>query len=303
MLSLTLFGHFRATLDNEPLSFPTQSVSALVAYLILEQRTPQPRAHVATLLWPDSTEAQGRRNLRQTLLRLRQTVQQHALRALQASKEARQDCLRFVVIGGGATGVELAGVVHEVVKQVDPGLLGDLSIKLVHSRDRVLSGIPAEVSQAVSQALEGKGIELVLGQRVTGVEPGQVQLSSGAVLPATEILWGAGVEAPGLLRDLGSTDSMGRVEVTEQLNLPDHPEVFVVGDAALARSNGQAVPPDRFAAVQQAGQAARNIQRSMDHRPLESFAFREREGWNVFGPTRIPTVRVERGDHWDTLES
>lgn len=74
MLSLTLFGHFRATLDNEPLSFPTQSVSALVAYLILEQRTPQPRAHVATLLWPDSTEAQGRRNLRQTLLRLRQTV-------------------------------------------------------------------------------------------------------------------------------------------------------------------------------------------------------------------------------------
>lgn len=74
MLRLTLFSHFRATLDNEPLSFPTQSVSALVAYLILEQRTPQPRAHVATLLWPDSTEAQGRRNLRQTLLRLRQTV-------------------------------------------------------------------------------------------------------------------------------------------------------------------------------------------------------------------------------------
>jgi DNA-binding SARP family transcriptional activator/predicted ATPase len=74
MLRLTLFGHFRATLDNEPHSFPTQSVSALVAYLILEQRVPQPRAHVATLLWPDSTEAQGRRNLRQTLLRLRQTV-------------------------------------------------------------------------------------------------------------------------------------------------------------------------------------------------------------------------------------
>lgn len=74
MLRFTLFGHLRATLDNEPLSFPTQSVSALVAYLILEQRTLQPRAHVATLLWPDSTDAQGRRNLRQTLLRLRQTV-------------------------------------------------------------------------------------------------------------------------------------------------------------------------------------------------------------------------------------
>ncbi|MGB4872224.1 MAG: DUF4469 domain-containing protein [Candidatus Promineifilaceae bacterium] len=74
MLRLTLFGHFQATLDNEPLSFPTQSVSALVAYLVLEQRVPQPRAHVAALLWPDSTDAHGRRNLRQTLLRLRQTV-------------------------------------------------------------------------------------------------------------------------------------------------------------------------------------------------------------------------------------
>lgn len=74
MLTLTLFGHFRATIHNEPLSFPTQSVSALVAYLCLEQNTPQPRAHISTLLWPDSTDEQGRRNLRQVLFRLRQTV-------------------------------------------------------------------------------------------------------------------------------------------------------------------------------------------------------------------------------------
>jgi DNA-binding SARP family transcriptional activator len=74
MLSLTLFGHFRAVFHNGPLLFPTRSVSALVAYLILEQRVPQPRAHIAALLWPDSTDEQGRRNLRQTLLRLRQSV-------------------------------------------------------------------------------------------------------------------------------------------------------------------------------------------------------------------------------------
>lgn len=74
MLSLTLFGHFHAAFNGKPLSFPTKSVSALLAYLILEQRVPQPRAHVSTLLWPDSTEEQGRRNLRQTLLRLRQSV-------------------------------------------------------------------------------------------------------------------------------------------------------------------------------------------------------------------------------------
>ncbi|MBK8431184.1 MAG: hypothetical protein IPL28_07775 [Chloroflexi bacterium] len=74
MLTITLFGHFRATFHNEPLPFPTQSVAALVAYLCLEQNTPQPRAHISTLLWPDSTDEQGRRNLRQVLFRLRQTV-------------------------------------------------------------------------------------------------------------------------------------------------------------------------------------------------------------------------------------
>ena len=74
MLTLTLFGHFRATHNHEPFTFPTQSVAALVAYLCLEQNTPQPRAHISTLLWPDSTDEQGRRNLRQVLFRLRQVV-------------------------------------------------------------------------------------------------------------------------------------------------------------------------------------------------------------------------------------
>lgn len=74
MLSLTLFGHFHATLNDEPVHFPTKSASALSAYLILERHAPQPRAHLSTLLWPDSLEEQGRRNLRQTLLRLRQTL-------------------------------------------------------------------------------------------------------------------------------------------------------------------------------------------------------------------------------------
>jgi predicted ATPase/DNA-binding SARP family transcriptional activator len=74
MLSLTLFGHFHATLDGAPLQFPTQSASALLAYLILEQRAPHPRTHLSTLLWPDSSEEQGHRNLRQTLLRVRRTL-------------------------------------------------------------------------------------------------------------------------------------------------------------------------------------------------------------------------------------
>ncbi len=74
MLQLNLFGHFRATLNDKPLTLPTKSVAALIAYLLLEQATPQPREHVATRLWPDRPETRGRHNLRQTLLRLRQTL-------------------------------------------------------------------------------------------------------------------------------------------------------------------------------------------------------------------------------------
>jgi DNA-binding SARP family transcriptional activator/predicted ATPase/Flp pilus assembly protein TadD len=73
MLKLNLFGHFYAAFDNEPLHLPAKSVAALAAYLVLEQRVPQPRAHLSALLWPDSSEVHGRRNLRQTLLRLHQT--------------------------------------------------------------------------------------------------------------------------------------------------------------------------------------------------------------------------------------
>lgn len=74
MLHLTLFGHFQATWDDTPLPFPTESTRALIAYLALERHKPHLRHHIATLLWPDNTEEQGRHSLRQTLLRLRQTV-------------------------------------------------------------------------------------------------------------------------------------------------------------------------------------------------------------------------------------
>jgi DNA-binding SARP family transcriptional activator/predicted ATPase len=90
MLQLTLFGHFRAQMGANLLPFPTESTAALLAYLALERDQPQPRSYLATLLWPDKTDEQGRRNLRQTLLRLRQTVPETAVPLLLTTNDALQ---------------------------------------------------------------------------------------------------------------------------------------------------------------------------------------------------------------------
>ncbi len=210
-------------------------------------------------------------------LRIRETVRGHALAALQlADPAARAERLRFLVIGGGATGVELAGVAHEVVAQVSPSLLKDLDICLVHSGPSLLNGLPENASRAATARLEKKGMRFKLGHRVTEVQPGQVQLSSGETLKASAILWATGTRAPELLENLGKTDRAGRLEVTEHLTLPDHPEVFIVGDAALARCQGQPVPANKRAAVQEAELAARNIQNAISGRPMEPFRFHEK---------------------------
>lgn len=215
--------------------------------------------------------------------RIRDTVRTQAQAALSGSEP-----LRMVVVGGGATGVELAGVVHEVVAQVSPSLLDRLDLCLVHAGQRLVNGMPEEVSRQTTAAMESMGVRLILGERVTRVQEGEVELGSGEKLPASCILWATGTRAPELLAELGGkTDRAGRVEVSEHLTLPEHPEVFIIGDAALARCDGQVVPPDKRAAKKEAAQAARNIQNAIEGRPMEPFRYRDDKGWSHIGPVHL----------------
>lgn len=171
---------------------------------------------------------------------------------------ARRRLLTFVVVGGGPTGVEMAGAVAEVArdalardfKRIDPR---SARIILAEAGPRILPTFPEPLSAYAQRALERMGVEVLTGRRVTAVDAGGVRLDEEAIA-AEVIIWGAGVAAPALIQALpGEHDRSGRVRVAPDLSLPGHPEVFVVGDAAQVVDAKGAVVPGVAPAAKQMG--------------------------------------------------
>ena len=187
--------------------------------------------------------------------------------------------LTFVIVGGGPTGVELAGAIAEIARQV---MVSDFRainpqearIFLVEAGPRILSGFPEELSRAAEEALTKLGVEVKQNCPVTSVEPGWVGLGKERY-PAVTILWAAGVMASPLAKSLGvPLDRVGRVLVEPDLTIPGHPEVFVVGDlAAFIHQTGQPLPGVCPVAIQQGRHTARNILRACAGLPLEPFRY------------------------------
>lgn len=179
-------------------------------------------------------------------------------RAEAAEDEAdRRRLLNFVVVGGGPTGVEMAGAIAELARvalasdfrRIDPR---DARIVLVEGSDRLLGALPADLSNYAQAALTDLGVEVRTGQLVERIDEGGVVLG-GEVIPTATVVWGAGVTVPHVGAWLGvETDRGGRVAVAEDLSLPGHPEIFVIGDAARVDwSDGRTVPGIAPAAKQQ----------------------------------------------------
>ncbi len=171
----------------------------------------------------------------------------------------------FVVIGGGPTGVELAGALAEIgrhtlkhdFRHADPRAV---RVVLVEGRERLLSAFDENLSTDAERALGKLGVEVRTQQRVTAVTERAVTFGDGETLPARTVLWAAGVQASSLVASLdASHDRAGRVEVQPDLSLPGHPEVFVVGDTARMFSAGKEVPGMAQAASQSGRHAARQI--------------------------------------------
>jgi NADH dehydrogenase len=190
--------------------------------------------------------------------------------------------LNLVVIGGGPTGVELAGTLAEVARRtlrrdfrrIDPV---DTNIILLEGAPRVLPAYPADLSRSAEAQLRRLGVEVHTGTMVTAVEPGGIHIGD-TWLPAAVTLWAAGVAASPLGRLLGvPTDKAGRVLVTPDLSVPGHPEVFVVGDlAALEDARGKPVPGLAPAAIQQGRCAAGNILSHLSGEPPKAFAYHDK---------------------------
>lgn len=203
---------------------------------------------------------------------LRRRVLSAFERAETAAPEQRAALLTFVVVGGGATGVEMAGAVAELARdalsrdfrQIDPG---QARVLLVEGGPRVLPALAPDLSSYAERALKGLGVEVRTGAMVTDLDAGGVVLGESRV-EARTIIWAAGVAASSLAAALaGEHDRAGRVKVAADLSLPDRPEVFVVGDAAAMISDGRPVPGIAPAAKQAGKHAARQIAERLAGRP------------------------------------
>jgi len=184
-----------------------------------------------------------------------------------ADDAARREWLTFVVVGGGPTGVELAGAIGEIAQRTlarnfrrfDPR---DTRVLLVDGSDRVLPAFPPESSRDAARLLTAKGVEIVLGARATGVDARGVELDGGRRIAARTVLWAAGVAMSPLARGLGvPLDRQGRVLVAPDLSVPGHPEVFVVGDLAAVEQKGEWLPGVAQPAIQEGRFAALNVAR------------------------------------------
>jgi len=189
--------------------------------------------------------------------------------------------LNFVVIGGGPTGVELAGTLAEVARRtlakdfraIDPRMA---RVVLIEGMPRVLPLYPEDLSRSALEQLQHLGVEVRTSAMVTAVEPGQVRFGD-TVLPSAVTLWAAGVSASPLGRMLGPTDKAGRVLVERDLSVPGHREVFVIGDLAdLAGQDGKPLPGLAPVAMQQGRAVARNIARDLRGQEREPFRYRDK---------------------------
>lgn len=190
-----------------------------------------------------------------------------------------QTPINFVIVGGGPTGVELAGTLAEIARKVLAKEFRSIDPKrtriiLLEGGPRVLPAFAPDLSESAKRQLEKLGVEVHTSALVTRVEAGSVFMGEKQLSSAVT-LWAAGVAASPLGKKLGApTDRNGRVLVNADLSVPGHPEVFVIGDlAALKDNEGKWLPGVAPVAMQQGTAAAKNIERDLRHEPRKDFHY------------------------------
>jgi NADH dehydrogenase len=215
--------------------------------------------------------------------------------------EARRAWLTFAVIGGGPTGVEMAGALGEIARhtlarqfrRIDPA---SARIVLIEAGPRVLPAYPEDLSERARLQLEALGVQVWTGSPVSSVSAAGVAIGADH-LAARSVVWAAGLQGSPLARSLGTPlDRAGRVRVQPDLSVPGHPRAFVIGDLASIEQDGQPVPGVAPAAMQMGDHAAANVARALRGEPLAPFRYRDkgtlatigrRRGVAMVGPLRL----------------
>ena len=192
----------------------------------------------------------------------------------------RRRLLTFVIVGGGATGVEMAGAFAEIARltlvedfrRIDPSTA---RIVLIEAGPRILPALPEDLSDYARRALERMGVEVMTSTRVTKCDAGGVDLEHGRI-DASTIVWAAGIVASPAAAWLGAAhDRAGRVTVGPDLSVPGQPEIFVIGDtAAVQDKSGRAIPGVAPAAKQMGRYVGKLIARRVAGKPSPPFRYR-----------------------------
>ena len=208
------------------------------------------------------------------------------IRANAQSEPLRPDQLHVAIIGGGATGTELAAELHRTTRQliafgldrVDPER--DIKISLIEAGPRILPALPERIATAASGLLHGLGVKVYTKAKVTKISPRGVCLGDGTLLPAELVVWSAGIRAPKFLKDLDGLESnpLNQLKVRLTLQTTRDDAIFAIGDCADCPWPGHArpVPPRAQAAHQQATHMSKQMVRYLKGLPLKDWHYRDR---------------------------
>lgn len=248
------------------------------------------------------TSAPGLKTLEDAVEIRRRVLLAFELAERDAYLKGTHDPLNFVIVGGGPTGVELAGAIAGIARQAlakDFKAIDTRTAKVVlfEGSDRVLGTFARDLSESAKSQLESLGVEVRLNSFVTDIAPGKVKVGDDWI-DCDVVLWATGVAASSIGRRLGvETDKAGRVFVEPDLTIPDHKNIFVIGDmASLKQENGELVPGVSPAAMQMGTLTAKNILADLKNTPRKNFKYVDKGTMATIG--RSKAIADVQGFHF-----
>jgi NADH dehydrogenase len=268
-----------ATFDRDgrqvtpPQSVPYDILVLAVGSVSNDFGTPGVKEHAIALDTPDQAE------------RFHERLVNACIRAHAQSGPVEPGQLHVAIIGAGATGTELAAELHRTTRQlvaygldrIDPEK--DFRLILIEGAERVVPALPERISKGVMELLTGLGVDVRTNARVSAIREDGVVLASGEFIPASLVVWSAGVMGSEMMRDLDGLEvnRNNQLVVTPTLQTTRDPDIFAIGDCAYLVPEGQTrpVPPRAQAAHQQAWHLVTQLRRKLDGKPLKPFTYRD----------------------------